>query len=196
MQLVTKKKTIVNFKNINESSKTTLICCLNGKVLAAVVQAATSCFDFESGSDVVCFQVTEADGVFWHVTRPIYHSDILVAHPWWDRSRKCSSGRQSERGCVDEHLCCQQAVTCLARSLAGDAVSDLVTGPVSSILQMSWCSRASFHYLFQANLELEFRLVRLVVWGSWSEGLSGAAIPLPLRLASGSLQSVSGFGSE
>lgn len=50
------------------------------KILPAV-QAATNLLGYRVRSDVVCLQVTEADGFFWHVTRPIYHSDILVAHP-------------------------------------------------------------------------------------------------------------------
>lgn len=135
-----------------------LVLYLNGKILPAE-QAVTSLFGYRAGSDVVCLQVTEADGVVWHVTRAIYHADILVTHPWWDRSWKCSSGTQSERRCVDKHHCCHQALTGLARCLAGNAVTDLDICPVSSILQMSLGSLASLHNLFQVNLELELKLV-------------------------------------
>lgn len=127
----------VNRMKTNIPPKTNLLLHLNGKPLPAV-QAATSLFGYSARSDVVCLQVTEADGVFWHVTRPIYHSDILVADSWWDGSRKCSSGRQSERRRVDEYHCCHQGVTCLACCFASNSVSDLDICPVSSILQMAF----------------------------------------------------------
>lgn len=141
-------------------------------------------FGYRARSDVVCLQVTEADGVFWHVTRPIYHSDILVADPWWDRSRKCSSGRQSGRRCVDEYHRCHQAVTCLARCLAGYAVSDLDVCPVSSILQMSVCSLSSLRHLFQVNLKLEFKLLmpaKACGLGSMNRGLILCCHPAVLK---------------
>lgn len=56
------------------------------------VQAATLWGLRSIGSDLVW--VLELDGPFWHITRPIYHSDMVVAHLWWSRSRKCSSGRR------------------------------------------------------------------------------------------------------
>lgn len=79
---------------------------------AACCRASPASSATGPGTDVVCLQVAEADGFLWHVTRPIYHSDIPVAHSWWDRSRKCSSGRRSERRWlqnVDERRCCHRA---------------------------------------------------------------------------------------
>lgn len=46
---------------------------------------------------MVCLQEAAVDGFFQHVIKPIYHSDTLLAHPWWERSSKCSWGRRSDR---------------------------------------------------------------------------------------------------
>lgn len=149
------------YMKANISSKTNPFPWLNGKILPAV-QAATSLFDYRAGSDVVCLQVTEADGFFWHVTRPIYHSDILVTHPWWDGSRKCSSGRRSGRRWIqslDEHHCCHQAVTCLALCLAGNPVRDLDVLACFIYITDVFVQPGSLRYLFQVNLELQFKLV-------------------------------------
>lgn len=130
-------------------------------------QAAASLFSYIAGFDVICLQVTKADDFFWHVTRPIYHSDILVAHSWWDRSRKCSSGRRSEGRwirSVDEDQCCHQAVTCLALRLAGNQPRRQPcqgSGRLASFIYITdvFVQPGSLRYLFQVNLELEFKLV-------------------------------------
>lgn len=75
---------------------------------------------------------------------------------------------------MDEYHRCHQAVTCLARCLAGYAVSDLDVCPVSSILQMSVCSLSSLRHLFQVNLKLEFKLLmpaKACGLGSMNRGL-------------------------
>lgn len=141
---------------------------------------------------VICLRVTETASFFWLITRPFYHSDILVPHRWWDMLRKCCSGRQSERRWIqsmDRHYCCLQAVTSLALYITSNPIRNLDVWALSSTLQMSLCSLALL-YLFQVNSEVKFKLVteaKACGLGSTNWGLIWCCHPagLPIMLASG-----------
>lgn len=140
----------------------------------------------------VCSWQRQPASSVWLITRPFYHSDILVPHRWWDMLRKCSSGRQSERRWIQsmgKQYCCLQAVTSLALYITSNPIRNLDVWALSSTLQMSLCSLALL-YLVQVNYEVKFKLVtraKACGLGSTNRGLIWCCHPagLPTRLASG-----------
>lgn len=99
----------------------------------------------------------ELDGPFWRVTRPIYHSDTVVAHLWWSRSRKCSSRRRrvETRGLSAAVVSRQWPVWLAAPWLT----LSLIWTFALFRLYCGCPGAASLCSLVQVNFELKFRLV-------------------------------------